>query len=133
MPRSRPTPEQLSPGYFAFVMGTGILAIAAGQRGWQTTSLVLLVVAVVGHAVLIVLNVWRAISYREAFLRDLHDPRKAFLVFTFVAGTDVIAATLAGHGQIMAATILLAVGAVSWLLLGYTVPGRRCSAVRNDR
>lgn len=122
MPRSRPTPEHLSPGYFAFVMGTGILAIAAGQRGWQSTSLVLLVVAVIGHAVLTVLNVWRAISYREAFSHDLHNSRKAFLVFTFVAGTDVIAAALVEHGQIMVATILLAVGAVSWLLLGYTVP-----------
>src|SRR5699024_1145160 len=122
MPRSRPTPEHLSPGYFAFVMGTGILAIAAGQRGWQTTSLVLLVVAVIGHAVLTVLNVWRAISYREAFSHDLHNSRKAFLVFTFVAGTDVIAAALVEHDQIMVATILLAVGAVSWLLLGYTVP-----------
>lgn len=106
MPRSRPTPEHLSPGYFAFVMGTGILAIAAGQRGWQTTSLVLLVVAVIGHAILIALNVWRAISYREAFLRDLHDPRKAFLVFTFVAGIGVLAAALAAHGQVTAAAVL---------------------------
>ena len=122
MPRPRPTPEHLSPGYFAFVMGTGILSVAAEQRSWQVTSLVLLGLAGAGHVLLIALNVWRAIAYREAFSRDLHDSRKAFLVFTFVAGTGVLAAALAAHGQITVAAVLLAIGTVSWLLLGYAVP-----------
>lgn len=103
-------------------MSTGILSVAAAQRSWQVTSLVLLVVAGIGYAGLVILNMWRIIAYREAFLHDLRDSRQAFLIFTFVAGTDVLAAALAEHGQIMAATILLAVGTVSWLLLGYTIP-----------
>ena len=32
-PRRIPTPEHLSPGYFALVMATGIVAIGAEQRG----------------------------------------------------------------------------------------------------
>ena len=122
MPRSRPTPEHLSPGYFAFVMGTGILSVAAAQRSWQVTSLVLLGLAGVGYALLVALNVWRIIAYREAFARDLRDSRKAFLIFTFVAGTGVLAAGLAVHGELIGAAVLLAIGTVSWLLLGYTVP-----------
>ena len=39
-PRRIPTPEQLSPGYFAMVMATGIVAIGAGQRGWHTLSVI---------------------------------------------------------------------------------------------
>lgn len=104
------------------MMGTGILSVAAGQREWQVVSLLLLVVAAVGYVLLIALHAWRIIAFREAFSRDMHDSRKAFLIFTFVAGTGVLASAFAGHGQVVVATILLAVGAVSWLLLGYTVP-----------
>jgi hypothetical protein len=39
------TPERLSPGYFAFVMGTGILSIGAAQRGWDRFSATLSVLA----------------------------------------------------------------------------------------
>jgi tellurite resistance protein TehA-like permease len=39
------TPERLSPGYFAFVMGTGILSIGAAQRGRDRFSAALIVLA----------------------------------------------------------------------------------------
>ncbi|MCY1158473.1 MAG: tellurite resistance protein permease, partial [Citricoccus sp.] len=60
------TPERLSPGYFAFVMGTGILSIGAAQRGWDRFSAALIVLAAVGYAVLVVLNGWRLLAYRGA-------------------------------------------------------------------
>ncbi|MBB5749442.1 tellurite resistance/C4-dicarboxylate transporter family protein [Micrococcus sp. TA1] len=116
------TPERLSPGYFAFVMGTGILSIGAAQRGWDRFSAALIVLAAVGYAVLVVLNGWRLLAYRGAYAADFHDSARAFLVFTFVAATDVLAASLAGIGIIGPAAALLVVGSVSWLLLGYAVP-----------
>ncbi len=121
-PRRIPTPEQLSPGYFAMVMATGIVAIGAGQRGWDTLAVVLLVLTAVEYAVLVVLNLWRLISYRAAVGADLHDSRTAFLFFTFVAGTNVLATGLAGHGLYVMSAVLLTVAALAWLGLGYTVP-----------
>ena len=123
MERSLPTPEHLSPGYFAMVMGTGILSIGTAQRGWQMPSLVLLGLAAVAYALLCALNVWRLLRFRPAFDADMHDTRKAFLAFTFVAATDVLAAALAGQGAPTAlVAVLLAVGTLAWLVLGYSVP-----------
>ena len=119
--RSR-TPEHLSPGYFALVMATGIVSIGADLRGWQTLSLGLLVVAAVAYAVLIVLTAWRLIRFRHAIIHDARDTRKAFLYFTFVAGTDVLAVGLAAHGQLGVAAMLLGVAGLAWLVLGYTIP-----------
>ena len=116
------TPERLSPGYFAFVMATGIVSIGAAQRGWDLLSSAFIVVAAVGYAVLVVLNGWRLVAYRSAYAADLHDSATAFLVFTFVAATDVLAVSLAGIGVTGTAAVLLVIGAVSWLVLGYAVP-----------
>ncbi len=122
LPRPVPTPARLSPGYFALVMATGILAIGAGQRGWEGLSLALLVLTAVEYAILCALTVWRLLAFRPQVAADFHDSRKAFLFFTFVAGTDVLATGLAGEGWFTAAAVLLAVAATSWLVLGYTVP-----------
>ena len=120
--RPLPTPARLSPGYFAMVMATGIVAVGAEQRGWRAVAVVLLVLTAVEYAVLVLLNVWRLVAHRREVVADLHDSRKAFLFFTFVAGTNVLAVGLAGEGYIVVAAALLVVAAVTWLLLGYTVP-----------
>ncbi len=104
------------------VMATGIVAIGAGQRGWETLSVALLVLTAVEYVVLVVLNLWRLVSYRSAVVADLHDSRKAFLFFTFVAGTNVLAVGLAGHDLLVPAAGLLAVASATWIVLGYTVP-----------
>ena len=122
MPASRFSPRELSPGYFAVVMATGILAIASSQRGWVIPSLILLVLAGVAYAVLVVLTLWRLVAHRDAVATDLRDPRTAFQAFTFVAGTGVLASALAVHGRLRPAAVLLAVAAVSWLLMGYALP-----------
>src|SRR5690625_6830653 len=98
-------------------MATGILAIASSQRGWVTPSLILLVLAGVAYAVLVVLTLWRLVAHRDAVATDLRDPRTAFQAFTFVAGTGVLASALAVHGRLRPAAVLLAVAAVSWLLM----------------
>src|SRR5699024_1201609 len=60
--------------------------------------------------------------HRDAVATDLRDPRTAFQAFTFVAGTGVLASALAVHGRLRPAAVLLAVAAVSWLLMGYALP-----------
>lgn len=120
--RRRKTPERLSPGYFALVMATGIVSIGVQLRGWRTLSIILLVVAAFAYAVLVVLTVWRITRFRQAVVKDARDTRKAFLNFTFVAGTNVLGVGLASHGQPGAAVGLLLVAGLVWVVLGYTIP-----------
>jgi tellurite resistance protein TehA-like permease len=112
----------VNPGYFALVMGTGIVSVGMDNHGQVALSLALLWIAVVGYAVLVGLNVWRIVAFRSQLASDFSDPRRAFGFFTFVAGTDVLGARLAIAGWRGVALALLIVGSVSWLVLGYVVP-----------
>ena len=112
----------VNPGYFALVMGTGIVSVGMDNHRQVALSLALLWIAVVGYAVLVGVNVWRVVAFRSHLASDFSDPRRAFGFFTFVAGTDVLGTRLAIAGWRGVALALLIVGSVSWLLLGYVVP-----------
>jgi tellurite resistance protein TehA-like permease len=90
--------RDLSPGYFALVMATGILSTAADQDGAAMLSRALLVLTIVCYLVLLAATSWRLARYRAEFLADGTDPALAFTMFTFVAGSDVLGARLAGLG-----------------------------------
>lgn len=110
--------RHLSPGYFAFVMATGIVAVGAHLRGFMTLATVLLSIATLGYLVLICLNIWRFTKYRSNFVNDAKNPQRAFGYFTFIAATNVVAAALVGNGQIVIACVLLAVSFPLWIVLG---------------
>jgi tellurite resistance protein TehA-like permease len=112
----------MPPGYFALVMATGIISVGMHLIGALPLSVVLLVVCAVAYAVLVVLTLWRFVAYRWAVVGDLRDPHRGFQFFTFVAGTNVLAARLAVEGWYGPATALLGIAGVAWLLLGYAVP-----------
>jgi tellurite resistance protein TehA-like permease len=112
----------LHPGYFALVMATGIVSIAMANHDVRWLSVTLLWLAVGEFAVLVVLTAWRAIAFRDSMRDDFADPRRAFGFFTFVAATDVIGTRLAFDAHHVVALALLAVGWLTWLVLGYTVP-----------
>lgn len=114
--------EQLSPGYFAIVMGTGIVSVGLHTVGFETLSVGLLVLAAVQYVVLWTLYIWRAISYREAMMRNLRGPEMAFAYFTVVAGTEVLAVRLLQAGLPAIALPLVALGAVLWFVFGYVLP-----------
>lgn len=99
MSRHHPEIERLSPGYFALVMGTGIVSIGLHDVGQEAASSVLLVLAALAYVVLWVLYVWRAVAYRPAVLADLRNPEAAFAYFTVVAATDVLAVRLMTAGS----------------------------------
>lgn len=120
-PRGWPTPKHMSPGYFALVMGTGIVTIGADQRGWHTAADILLIVTGLEYAVLVLLALWRLGAYRHDVVVDLTNPRTSFQFFTFPAATNVLATALATHKH-LAATALLVVGTVAAIVLGYVVP-----------
>lgn len=112
----------LSPGYFALVMGTGIVSIGLRATGFDVASLVLLCIAALCYVVLWVLYLWRAIRYREQMLTDLRGPEMAFAYFTVVAGTDVLAVRLAQQGLIGIAMPLFFLAAILWFVFGYVLP-----------
>jgi tellurite resistance protein TehA-like permease len=112
----------LNPGYFALVMGTGIVSIGVHANGLETLSLALLWLAVAGYAVLVAATAWRAAAFRDRLRADFTDPARGFGFFTFVAGTDVLGTRIAGAGEHGIAFGLLAVGGIGWIVLGYVVP-----------
>ena len=112
----------LHPGYFALVMATGIVSIAMQNHGADAVSVALLWLAAGEYLLLIVLHLWRGLAYRAEIADDFADPRRAFGSFTFVAATDVVGTRLAVDGHYTVAFVLLGIGWVAWLTLGYVVP-----------
>ncbi len=112
----------LNPGYFALVMGTGIVSVAMFHHRLTDLSTVLLWLTVVSYVVLVVLTVSRAALFPALLRSDFDDPRRGFGFFTFVAGTDVLGTRLALAGHRHVALGLLGVGWVAWIVLGYVVP-----------
>jgi tellurite resistance protein TehA-like permease len=120
--RVRAAVAGLNPGYFALVMATGILSVAMNNRGLGTLSLFLLWLAVGCLIVLAVATVWRLIAFPARVRADLRDPTRSFGFFTVVAAVDVVGTRFAGGGHRTTALVLLLVGGVCWLVLGYVIP-----------
>lgn len=114
--------EHLSPGYFALVMGTGIVSMGLHLVGFAVLSIILLWIAGVSYVVLWVLYIWRAITHRSAMLHDLRGPEMAFAYFTVVAGTNVLAVRLTQEGLVSIALPLFLFAAVLWFVFGYVLP-----------
>lgn len=105
----------LFPGYFALVMATGIIAIAADQQGIDWLPAVLYAIAAVACVILAVLTAMRAIGYGRALLADLTSHSKGFAFLTTVAATDVLgSASAVVHGWWTLAWVLWWVSVVLW-------------------
>lgn len=112
----------LNPGYFALVMATGIVSVAMDNHGQDALSIALLWLGCIEYAMLVGLNALRAVAYRHDFVADLRDPARAFGLFTFTAATDVLGTRLVIADHRTTALVLLVIGWLAWLLLGYLVP-----------
>ncbi len=89
----------LFPGYFALVMATGIVAIAAAQQDIALLGEALYVITAVAYVVLAVLLVIRMIRYWPNFAADVTNHAKGFAFLTTVAATNVLAsASIVVHG-----------------------------------
>ena len=124
---TRPEPDRggpiatLFPGYFALVMATGIIAIAAAQQEIDWLAEILYVVAAVAYAVLAVLIVIRLVVYPRLLIADLTSHAKGFALLTIVAGTNVLASASAlVHGWWTVAEILWWCSLPLYVLLVYT-------------
>src|SRR2546421_3922429 len=113
--------ENLFPGYFALVMATGIISIAAFQLSMKTVAWVLLVINVIAYAILWLLLLIRLLRFFPRVKADIMDHARGPSFFTIVAGTCVLGSELViVLGQYRAASILWIVGLLLWVLIMYT-------------
>ncbi|MEU1805146.1 tellurite resistance/C4-dicarboxylate transporter family protein [Streptomyces sp. NPDC019937] len=113
------TARNLPPAAFAPVMATGIVSQGLAAAGAPRLSGALLAVAVALYAGLLAGLVWRVTRYPREVAADLCDTGRVFGFFTFVAGSDVLAARLApGPWRAAAAALTLVAVPACTVLLG---------------
>ena len=120
----------LDPGYFAWVMATGIVSIGADLLGDQLLSQVILGVTVAAFVALVLAYAARFAFYRPFVRQSVADPTTAMAYFTVVAGTDVLAVRLVLAGDPLVAFALGAAAAVVWVGLTYALPWSIVAAAR---
>ena len=111
----------LFPGYFAMVMATGIVSIAAFLLGMQTISWVLVYINIVSYAVLAAMTAVRVAVFFPRVVADIADNARGPGFFTLVAGTCVLGSQLlivAGWYQI--AYSLWTAGIAFWVTVMYS-------------
>src|SRR5574337_579765 len=98
------------PGYFALVMATGIVSIAAYFLGMGPIGYALLGFNGCAYIVLWILTIARGVRYRANLIDDLTHHGRSVLFLTMVAGTCVLG------NQVALMTPLASVAAGLWLL-----------------
>lgn len=111
----------LFPGYFALVMATGIISIAAFQLGMKPVAWGLLAINVIAYAILWLLLLIRLLRFFPRVKADITDHARGPGFFTVVAGTCVLGTQLVIMvGDHRAAAILWLVGVLLWVVIMYT-------------
>jgi tellurite resistance protein TehA-like permease len=114
--------RDLHPGYFAFVMATGIISEGTFLLGPSWLSRALLAAACAGLVVLGAALAARLVFFRSNVAADIKAPDRVFGFFTVTAGLNVLGARLALAGHPLVTAMLAGVAAAVWLLLTYGVP-----------
>ena len=113
--------EHLFPGYFALVMATGIVSLAAHTLGASSLAWALLGINLAAYAVLSLMLLVRVAVHPRRVLEDLADHGRGPGFFTVVAGTCVLGNQLAIiTGGTAVARVLWMVGIVLWFLVMYS-------------
>ncbi len=112
----------MHPAYFALVMATGIVSIAAHLTSMPRIAFALFVLNIAFYAGLWILTAVRVFRHRERMIADVLDHGRSVGFFTTVAGTCVLGSqflVIAGMWRVGAA--LWCAGIVLWALVTYTV------------
>ena len=112
--------EHLFPGYFALVMATGIVSIAAHLLEMPRIAWALLAINLGAYAVLTAMLVFRLLGYFPRVVEDLNNHARGPGFFTVVAatcvlGTEIVILT----GRADAAHVLWIAGIVLWVVVMY--------------
>ena len=114
--------QNLHPAYFAMVMATGIVAIAAHLTGFLLLAKSLTWLNLAAFFALSVMTVARIMWYPHFFFRDLIDHNRGVGFFTIVAGTGVLGSQLVIiFARYTAAMALWVLAIVLWAGFTYTI------------
>lgn len=112
--------EHLFPGYFALVMATGIVSVAAAVLGMSWIARALLAVNVVAYGILTVMLLIRLVGYFGRVVADLNDHARGAGFFTLVAATCVLGSQLVIVGdRPELAQVLWFIGIGQWAIVMY--------------
>ena len=121
----KPGPEWLReffPGYFALVMGTGIVAVAAHLLRYTALSWVLFVIALTAYPLLWGILVARIVRFPHAVIADFASHERGPTFLTIVAANGVLGAqfdTFQTLGALLPALFWSSVGLWSILVYGF--------------
>lgn len=110
----------LSPAYFALVMATGIVSIAAHLYNYTLFSKTLFYINILCYAIICILFITRFIFYRKEFLSDFMDDRRNMGFLSFVAATCILGGQfilIANNYQV--GIYFFIIGLSSWIFLTY--------------
>lgn len=114
--------EPLHPAYFALVMATGIVSLAATTLGLATIGRILYFLNCACYGILVTLNLARVMGFPRSVWADLTDHHRGVGFFTLVAATSVLGAQMVEIGQQTGAAIALWIAALVLLAgLTYTI------------
>jgi tellurite resistance protein TehA-like permease len=114
--------RDLSPAYFAMVMATGIVSIAAHLYGMPAIADVLFAGNIVAFLVLLALTGLRLLWFPRAFFADIADHQRGPGNLTLVAGSCVLGSQFVLIARDVAiADALWAVSVVLWIVLIYGI------------
>ncbi len=82
--------DQMSPGYFALVMSTGIVSLACHLMGLAFLALILFWVNIGFYLILWCLSLLRLTFYPRSVLQDLQSHSRGVGFFTVIAGTCIL-------------------------------------------
>ena len=112
--------EHLFPGYFALVMATGTVSIAAHLLEMPRIAWVLLAVNLGVYVVLTAMLVFRLLAYFPRVVEDLNNHARGPGFFTVVAATCVLGTEiLTLTGRVEAAHVLWVAGIALWVVVMY--------------
>ncbi len=121
-PRLLAVLADLQPAYFAMVMATGIVSIAAWRQGDHRVAAGLLAVNVAAYIVLWLLGLARLVRFPRRFLADVTDHSRGPGYFTWVAATCVLGSQLIVIAGAYAISVGLWVwGTLLWVIFVYGV------------
>lgn len=114
--------KDLSPAYFAMVMATGIISIAAHLSGMPFIAITLFWLNIIAYTVLLIMSALRAVWFTRQFFNDMVDHKRGSGFFTSVAGSCVLGSQFVIILKNYPVAIFLWVlGIVLWISLTYTI------------
>lgn len=114
--------KNLSPSYFAMVMATGIVSIAADLLGMPLIAIGLFWLNIFAYVILCVAFLLRFIFFKKEFLNDLFDHARGPGFFTIVAATCILGGQFIQLlDNIQVALVLWYLGIVLWFVITYII------------